>query len=655
MQEITFSVELNTNDGETVCLVGDCPELGSWQPRNAVRMIKVAENNDGEIWQVSVKLHNRSSVHYRYFVCVILEHSAECIQSEVIVRRWETHLEPRKWIAGEPKPLEKFGYIDDIWKVESGWLTAESVVQLKFYNNPIQIWKRRYANSQFHIKVTPVDLERRDSAYMMEEDSTEDDHNEHLKHSIVWPFVEVSVMNEEECEFKSQDQFGRVYFPDNFITFNAQMLRPETIAYVIDFYLYEPMTPPGDIPKHIGFCYILPSVLHNTVGTSLIPITGLKQQPIGQLTVEYLVVRPMRFDCDMKVSYSKYWKRGRPTLEVGHRGSGNSYTLCPTHCATVRENTIASLKLAADHGADYVEFDVQLSKDRIPVLYHDFHVCITMKKKRCLKEHDLLEIPVKDLTLDQLHMLKLFHVSVKHQSSDGIIEHGDDEHGNQDSEPFPTLLLALQDVPSHVGFNIEIKWTMQRKDGTFELENPMELNQYLDILLKVLLENAGERRIIISTFHPDICTMIRAKQSKYPILFLTQGETTKWPPYLDTRTSTTSMATYFARSAGILGINVHTEEILRDHTLVKMVKESNMVMFCWGDDNNDPNVIELLRTLGLDGIIYDRINERLDKENVFVMEKKTQKIILNAACIPCDSQTSSISDGSDVSVGSYVP
>ena len=31
-------------------------------------------------------------------------------------------------------------------------------------------------------------------------------------------------------------------------------------------------------------------------------------------------------------------------------------------------------------GADYVEFDVMLSKDLIPVIYHDFHVLITYRK-----------------------------------------------------------------------------------------------------------------------------------------------------------------------------------------------------------------------------------------------------------------------------------
>lgn len=54
-----------------------------------------------------------------------------------------------------------------------------------------------------------------------------------------------------------------------------------------------------------------------------------------------------------------------------------------------------------------VEFDVQLSKDFIPVIYHDFYVSISMKRKKQIEAMDMLEIPVKDLTLEQLHLLKV--------------------------------------------------------------------------------------------------------------------------------------------------------------------------------------------------------------------------------------------------------
>lgn len=77
---------------------------------------------------------------------------------------------------------------------------------------------------------------------------------------------------------------------------------------------------------------------------------------------------------------------------------------------TIRENTIASLKKASESGADFVEFDVQLSKDLHPVIYHDFHVYVSLKKKATLDDNDMMELPVRDLTLEQLKNLKVYHV-----------------------------------------------------------------------------------------------------------------------------------------------------------------------------------------------------------------------------------------------------
>lgn len=113
------------------------------------------------------------------------------------------------------------------------------------------------------------------------------------------------------------------------------------------------------------------------------------------------------FKCDMSISFARHWKKTRSGLDVGHRGSGSSFKVETKNCAEIRENTIASMKTAIDHGADFVEFDVQLSKDLVPIIYHDFYVCISMKKKKELDESDMLEMPVKELTLEQLKLLKV--------------------------------------------------------------------------------------------------------------------------------------------------------------------------------------------------------------------------------------------------------
>ena len=83
------------------------------------------------------------------------------------------------------------------------------------------------------------------------------------------------------------------------------------------------------------------------------------------------------------------------------------------------ENTIGSLKEAGEHGADYVEFDVQLTKDLVPVVYHDFHVCTTLAKTG-FSRGELYEMHVKELTLHQLHSLRLEHTSVLDQQGKDV-------------------------------------------------------------------------------------------------------------------------------------------------------------------------------------------------------------------------------------------
>jgi hypothetical protein len=48
---------------------------------------------------------------------------------------------------------------------------------------------------------------------------------------------------------------------------------------------------------------------------------------------------------------------------------------------------------------------------------------------------------------------------------------------------------------------------MMMQDDTHECDNYFERNEYIDLILKDIIENSKDRNIILSSFDPDICYM----------------------------------------------------------------------------------------------------------------------------------------------------
>lgn len=65
----------------------------------------------------------------------------------------------------------------------------------------------------------------------------------------------------------------------------------------------------------------------------------------------------------------------RSCLSIGHRGMGKTFDGTLDEVNFI-ENTIESFNEAFVRGADMVEFDIVLTKDKIPIIYHDFQFCI---------------------------------------------------------------------------------------------------------------------------------------------------------------------------------------------------------------------------------------------------------------------------------------
>ncbi|KAI8093447.1 Glycerophosphoryl diester phosphodiesterase family-domain-containing protein [Halteromyces radiatus] len=375
---------------------------------------------------------------------------------------------------------------------------------------------------------------------------------------------------------------------------------------------------------------------------------------VGSLGFEYFVISPFTHE-RMSVGDRYTYYKSLDTKLIGHRGSGMNKKGSRLQ---VGENTVLSFITAASLGAEYVEFDVQLTKDLVPVIYHDWTVTETG-----------FDIPLNAITVEQFLNLrpsghiKEYHTGVSNDGQGEIIptvntvpetvmddivssatpakqrvnrshslgsikgvptfsrrsDHSDrlaltrtnklgKVKGNGPETiqaPFTTLAETLKRVPSTAGCNIEVKYPMVDEAEDDELHQFQELNIYVDTILECVYNNADEnRRIIFSSFHPEICLALNLKQPNYPVFFLTDAGTL---PMADIRCNSLQGALRFAKQADLLGIVAASEPVLEAPRMVSVVKETGLLLFTYGVLNNEVQNSVAQKKYGVDAVIVDSV------------------------------------------------
>lgn len=87
------------------------------------------------------------------------------------------------------------------------------------------------------------------------------------------------------------------------------------------------------------------------------------------------------------------------------------------------------------------------------MIYHDFHVYVSLKKKGTVNADDMLELPMRELTLEQLKNMKVYHVVEGRNREAKFFDEDLAEH-----QPFPELAEALTVIDEKLGFNI-VSWS----------------------------------------------------------------------------------------------------------------------------------------------------------------------------------------------------
>lgn len=175
-----------------------------------------------------------------------------------------------------------------------------------------------------------------------------------------------------------------------------------------------------------------------------------------------------------------------------------------------------------------------------------------------------------------------------------------------------TLEELLADLPEEISLNAELSEhpnpiPLICAGLTVDLEYPrlhdialtnlapmaIEVNIFVDAILEKILRFGGKRRIVLSSFSPEVCVAMRLKQSKYPVMLISNAGKPPPPVYvpvadLDRRTASLHSAVAFARRWRLSGICTTCETYLLAPRMVGYVKKNGLKCASYGLNNNTP-------------------------------------------------------------------
>ncbi|KAJ8126734.1 hypothetical protein O1611_g6904 [Lasiodiplodia mahajangana] len=337
----------------------------------------------------------------------------------------------------------------------------------------------------------------------------------------------------------------------------------------------------------------------------------------GSLTFTFVLSKPFTFQGPPPTTPKITLRRDGSPLVAGHRGLGENDA--HQNRLQLGENTIDSCFAALDLGADILE--VLLSPaPRANVFANYFLVCETGT-----------DAPMHTLTYEQFMVPSRIQDNTTRPSKSGlsprtayskIIQrprsnsegepHSDNADlvarlmatfnikksgfkGNVGGEcihgPFTTLEQLLVRIDEPVCFDIELKYPMLFEARDFNMDTfAMELNLYLDTVLTIVYKYGGNRPIFFSSFSPELCILLKAKQQVYPVLFLTEAG---YIPTRDIRAISFQEAVRFAKKWNLEGVVIRSQSIIPSPTLIELVQADAHI-----DAFITNRVGEVVRTLG---------------------------------------------------------
>ena len=199
------------------------------------------------------------------------------------------------------------------------------------------------------------------------------------------------------------------------------------------------------------------------------------------------------------------WADANPDFQVqAHRGGR----------ALRPENTLAAFAHAVELGADTLEMDLAVTRDRVVVVSHDYRLNPLLTRGPDGEFLEEARVLIKDLDFEQLQRYTV-----------GEIKRGSDywyrfrEQTPIPGEKIPSLSQVFELVDSmgahNVRFNVEIKTYPPFP------ENTIEYHEFVELVLDSIRKHGFEARVTIQSFDWRTLEIVRESAPNIPTVCLT--------------------------------------------------------------------------------------------------------------------------------------
>ncbi|KAJ5715001.1 uncharacterized protein N7483_012182, partial [Penicillium malachiteum] len=259
-------------------------------------------------------------------------------------------------------------------------------------------------------------------------------------------------------------------------------------TFTVDFEIF-----PTFGSKVIAKSVALPVIFRaekSSTGTCCLPLFDPRLRAIGQLRFNFQVIKPYHGDPLEITHFATYWK-ATGAIDSEHNG----------------------LVTGSSLSGDYVQLFVQLTRDRVPVLYPQF-----------LINHHGIDLPICQLTYEQFQTIGATR-GIDRNTLLQFLKTQALEDMPQAHRLLAGSFMSLQDVlhelPIGLNVNLSILYPSSAEEKSLEMTSLADVNSFADAILTDVFHHARESRdtnldfmrsVVFTSYNANICTALNWKQ-----------------------------------------------------------------------------------------------------------------------------------------------